>query len=153
MSLLSCASNTSAWRGYYYFKDHKVLAHDQIDDGQFMGMVQGSNGELYSTMIDVRHPRKSKCNCPHADGKRIICKHMIALFFTVYPLEAQNFYDEAMRYQEDAEQYAEELQNRVVHYVEHMKKAELQQALLALLFDGPEWQYDRFVRDNGIDYV
>ncbi len=23
--------------------------------------------------------RKSKCNCPHADGRRVICKHMIAL--------------------------------------------------------------------------
>lgn len=27
-----------------------------------------------------------------------------------------------------------------------MKKSELQDALLELLFTGPEWQYDRFVR-------
>ena len=32
-----------------------------------------------------------------------------------------------------------------------MKKSELQEALLQLLFDGPEWQYDRFVRENGLD--
>ena len=32
-----------------------------------------------------------------------------------------------------------------------MKKAELEQALLQLLFDGPEWQYDRFLRDNGLE--
>ena len=152
MSLLTCASNASAWRGYYYFKEHKVQAHDARTDETFMGLVQGSNGELYTTTIDVTHPRKSKCNCPHADGKRIVCKHMIALFFTAYPDEAQKFYDEAIRYQEEAEQYAEELQNRVVHYVEHMKKAELQQALLDMLFSGPEWQYDCFIRDHGIDY-
>lgn len=152
MSLLSCASNASAWRGYDYFKQNHVLSYDLLGEGQFMGLVHGSNGELYTTSIDVSHPRKSKCNCPHADGKRIICKHMIALFFTVFPEEAQNFYDEAMRYQEEAEQYEEELQNKVIHYVEHMKKSELQQALLDLLFSGPEWQYDRFIRDNGIEF-
>lgn len=36
-------------------------------------------------------------------------------------------------------------------YVWKMKKSELQQALLELLLDGPEWQYDRFVRENGLD--
>ena len=29
-----------------------------------------------------------------------------------------------------------------------MKKSELQEALLRLLYEGPEWQYDRFIRDN-----
>lgn len=37
----------------------------------------------------MEHPRKSKCNCPHADGRRVICKHMIALLFTASP-EAAN---------------------------------------------------------------
>ncbi|NMB97839.1 MAG: hypothetical protein GYA02_14710 [Clostridiaceae bacterium] len=40
-------------------------------------------------MINIVHPRKSKCNCPHADGRRVICKHMIALYFTVFPKEAK----------------------------------------------------------------
>lgn len=32
-----------------------------------------------------------------------------------------------------------------------MKKAELRQTLLVLLSDGPEWQYHRFVTQNGLD--
>ena len=151
MSLLTCASNASAWRGYHYFKVNKVQNFDVLSDNQFMGLVRGSNGELYTATIDVAHPRKSKCNCPHAEGKRIVCKHMIALFFTVFPEEAENFYNEAMGYQKEAERCEEELQEKVIHYVAHMKKAELQQALLNLLFSGPEWQYDHFIRDNRID--
>ena len=76
---------------------------------------------------------------------------MIALFFTVFPEEAENFYNEAMGYQKEAERCEEELQEKVIHYVAHMKKAELQQALLDLLFSGPEWQYNHFIRDNRID--
>ena len=52
---------------------------------------------------------------------------------------------------EEAEQYEEELYDRVQEYVGHMKKGELQQALLELLFDGPEWQFERFVRDHDLD--
>lgn len=51
----------------------------------------------------------------------------------------------------EAEQYEEELYDRVQEYVGHMKKNELQQALLELLFDGPEWQFERFVRDHDLD--
>ena len=32
-----------------------------------------------------------------------------------------------------------------------MGKNELQQALLEVLFDGPEWQYERFIRENGLE--
>lgn len=56
-----------------------------------------------------------------------------------------------MKAQEEAEQYEEELYDRVQKYVGHMKKNELQQALLELLFDGPEWQFERFVRDHDLD--
>ena len=56
-----------------------------------------------------------------------------------------------MKAQEEAEQYEEELYDRVQEYVGHMKKNELQQALLELLFDGPEWQFERFVRDHDLD--
>lgn len=32
-----------------------------------------------------------------------------------------------------------------------MKKGELQEAVLQLLFDGPEWQFDRFAQENGLE--
>ena len=45
----------------------------------------------YRTIIDVLHPRKSQCNCPFADGRRVICKHMVALLFTELPNEAEAY--------------------------------------------------------------
>lgn len=148
MSLLSCASGTSIWRGYDYYKEQKVTAYDCLTDSQYMGIVRGSEGALYTTTIDLLHPRRSKCNCPHADGRRIICKHMIALFFTIYPDEAEQFYNDAIKAEEDAEEYENEVYEKVVKRIMHMKKADLQQTLLDLLLTGPEWQYDRFVRSE-----
>ena len=56
-----------------------------------------------------------------------------------------------MAYQEEEEKRQEEMSDKVIEYVGKMKKAELCQALLELLFDGPEWQYDRFIREHGLD--
>lgn len=151
MGLLECASGASVWRGYDYYKEKKVKNLTKIDAGVFTADVIGTASEPYVVEIDVAHPRKSTCNCPHADGKRIVCKHMVATYFTAYPEEADRFYREYLKAQEEAEQYEEELYDRVQAYVGHMKKNELQQALLELLFDGPEWQFERFVRDHNLD--
>ena len=32
-----------------------------------------------------------------------------------------------------------------------MREDTTQQALLEVLFDGPEWQYERFIRENGLE--
>ena len=151
MGLLECASGASVWRGYDYFKAKKVISIEKVEDDVFASMVLGSANEPYAVELHIGHPRKSKCNCPHADGKRIICKHIVATYFTLLPKEAEKFYAEAMAYQEEEEKREEELSDKVCHYVWQLKKSELQQALLELLFDGPEWQYDRFIRENGID--
>ena len=151
MGLLECASGASIWRGYDYYEEKKVLSIDEIDPGIFSATVSGSSDNTYSVELHMKHPRKSKCNCPLADGKRIICKHIVATYFTILPGEAKRFYEEAMAYQEEEERSNEELTDKVCHYVRHMKKAELQEALLQALFDGPDWQFDRFVRDNGLE--
>ena len=151
MGLLDCASGDSIWRGYDYFKEEKVADIEQIGQERFVAKVCGSSGNPYSVELHLDHPRKSKCNCPHADGRRIICKHIVATFFTVLPNVAEAFYADAMAYREEEAKRQEDLSDKVCHYVRHMKKNELQQALLQLLFDGPEWQYDRFIRENGLD--
>lgn len=76
---------------------------------------------------------------------------MVATYFSVYPEEAERFYREYVEAQEEAERQEEELYERVQEYVWNMKKSELQQALLELLFDGPEWQFEHFVQENGLD--
>lgn len=151
MGLLECASSVSVWRGYDYYKQNKVKSLVETAQGVFTADVEGSTYEPYVVEIDLSHPRKSKCNCPHADGKRIICKHMVATYFTAFPKEAARFYKEYLETQEEAEQREEELYDRVCEYVWQMKKSELQQALLELLFDGPEWQYDKFVREHDLE--
>lgn len=151
MGLLDCASGVSLWRGYDYYKDNKVKKLTEVGVGMFTADVMGTMREPYAVEIDVAHPRKSKCNCPHANGKRIVCKHMTAVYFAVYPEEAQRIYDEAMNYQKEEEKHAEELSDKIIAYVGKMKKGDLCQTLLELLFDGPEWQYDRFVREHDLD--
>lgn len=151
MGLLECASAASVWRGYDYYKQNKIKNLTQTDIGVFTADVIGGAPEPYVVEINVAHPRKSTCNCPYADGKRIVCKHMVATYFTAYPEEAVRFYKEYLRAQEEEEEWEEELSDRVQEYVWSMKKPELQQTLLELLFDGPEWQFERFVRDHDLD--
>lgn len=151
MGLLECASGASVWKGYDYYKEKKVVSLEVTGENIYSATVAGSSSEPYSVELHIDHPRKSKCNCPHADGKRIICKHIVATYFTVLPKEAEKFYAEAMAYQEEEEKHQEELSDKVIEYVGKMKKVDLCQSLLELLFDGPEWQYDRFIREHGLD--
>ena len=94
------------------------------------------------------HPRRSKCNCPHADGRRVVCKHIVAAYFTVFPEEADNYWKELNDYWEEEEAQQEALEQELIQYVYKMKKPELQEAVLRLLFEGPEWQFDRFLEEH-----
>ena len=151
MGLIECTSGASLWRGYDYYKENKVKNLIETSPGIFSANVEGNSDKPYIVEIDIAHPRKSKCNCPHADGKRIVCKHMMAVYFAVFPEEAQRIYNEAIEYQEQEDKRAEELYEKVRQHVWKMKKNEAQQALLELLFDGPEWQFDRFVREHNLE--
>lgn len=148
MGLLGLASGDSLWRGYDYFKEKKVSQLQKNGDSSFSPLVIGTRKAPYDVEIDVEHPRKSKCNCPKANGKRIVCKHMIAVYFSAFPDEAEQFYNEAVAYEEEQEKQQEQLEEKLISYVGKMKKEDLRQALLELLFDGPEWQYDRFIREH-----
>ncbi len=147
MGLLDIASGKSIWRGYEYYKSNKVILHTIVSDSEIKGVVQGSGVSKYDVAINIEHPRKSKCNCPHADGKRIICKHMIALYFTTFPKLAEEYYQKVLECEREQEACEEELYDNVIEYVHKMKKSDLAEALLQVLFDGPEWQYEKFIRE------
>lgn len=148
MSILTVASGQSVYRGYEYAQAKKVLCMEQVDEGVIKATVSGSSGSTYDVLLDVAHPRKSQCNCPHAAGKRIVCKHIVAVYFTAFPAEAKKYITELENYWEEDEQRQQEQEERLIQYVRKMKKSELQEVLLQLLYEGPEWQYDRFIRDN-----
>lgn len=147
MSLLSSSSMESRWRGYEYFKDKKVRKLEQLGDTRFQSVVSGSEKTPYTVVIDLEHIRQSSCTCPHAAGRRVICKHMVATFFAVFPEEAEKYYANVLKAEEEWENYQEELADKLIKYVRSLKKKEAQDKLLEVLQYGPEWQWDRFVRD------
>ena len=147
MGILSVASGQSVYRGYEYYKENKVQRMEQTGEGEISASVSGSGGAVYDVRINIDHARKSQCTCPHAAGKRIVCKHMVAVYFTAFPAEAQKYIRELEEYWEEEERQEQETEERLVAYVRKMKKGEVQEALLQLLVDGPEWQYDRFVEE------
>lgn len=149
MSLLTTASSKSVYRGYEYFTENKVLSCNQIKDFEYEGIVKGTAQNPYSVHLNLKKPKTSTCDCPFANGRKI-CKHMVAVFFTAFPDEAENYKRQLEEYEaeeEQREQKFEELCERVIERVHSMPKNDLKQALLQLLFEGPEWQFERFINE------
>ena len=148
MGLINIASGNSTWRGLDYYKENKVSDYKKTSDSEYEGIVSGSNGKKYNVFMDIEHPRKSKCDCPHAKDKRIICKHIVALYFTAFPGEVDKFLKEVEEAEKEYKAYEEELYNKTIKYINSMSKNELKEALIEILNVAPEWVYDRFVRDR-----
>ena len=146
MSFISSASGDSQWRGYKYWEGKKVTSYQCVSDHEAEGVVKGS--KEYHVKIDTEHPRKSACDCPFAHGRRVICKHMVALYFTVYPNKAEEYHREVEAAQEVWENEQEVIEQKLIDYISKMGKEKLRDTLLELLFDGPEWQYEKFVREH-----
>lgn len=148
MSLLTASSTESRWRGYEYFKAQKVSHIQKIGNTHYSAFVSGSEDTPYSVTIDLDHVRQSTCTCPHAAGRRVICKHMIATFFTIFPEDAVEYYADVLQAEEGWENYQDELAQKLLKYVQSLKKKEAQTLLLELLETGPEWQWERFIREH-----
>ncbi len=149
MGIISLASGNSCWRGLDYYKNKKVIKFKRINENEYSSIVKGTNN--YNVHLDIEHPRKSSCDCPLAKGKRIICKHIVATYFTAMPKEATNFEEEQNRLQEEYEKYQDELYDKVIEYINKMSKDELIGELINIFDYGPEWIYDDFVRRNYIE--
>lgn len=144
MSILSIASNVSALKGYEYYEKKKVIKWKQTGEGQFEGEVRGSENKSYHVMIDTKHPKKSTCNCPHAEDKRIICKHKIALFFTIFPEEANKYIAEIEEYEKDEEKREQERYEQIVKYVKSLSKEELRIKLINALVEAEDRELRRY---------
>lgn len=149
MGIISLASGSSCWRGLDYYKNKRVVELNKINENEYSSIVKGTNN--YNVHLDIEHPRKSSCNCPLANGKRTICKHIVATYFTAMPKEATNFEEEQNRLQEEYEEYQDELYNKVIEHINKMPKDELIGELINIFDYGPEWIYDDFVRRNYIE--
>ena len=135
MGIISLSSGSSCWRGLDYYKEKRVVELNKINENEYSSIVKGTNN--YNVHLDIEHPRKSSCNCPLANGKRIICKHIVATYFTALPREAKEFEEEQ-----------EEEYDKAIKYLNRMSKQELIEELIQVFDYGPEWIYNDFVKRN-----
>lgn len=133
MGLIETASGNSVWRGMDYYNDKKVISWVKSGETTYDGIVSGSGDNRYQVHIDKAHARKSTCNCPFAEERRVVCKHMIALYFTAEPKAVKNFLKQAEEWEREEEERQQEEYEQLVHYVNKLSKAELQQQLLDAL--------------------
>ena len=135
MGLLELASGNSFWRGYDYFKEGKVLDSRKVGASSYEGTVAGSSGASYDVTLDLEHPKRSTCNCPHAEETRRVCKHKVALYFSFFPEEAERVLKEAEEWEAEEEKRRQEEQERLKKYVYSLTKQELRDELLWRLID------------------
>ncbi len=140
MGLIDLASSNSLWRGIDYYQSKNVKKIKKISDDEYNSIVSGT--EEYNVHIDINHPRKSTCTCPFADGRRVICKHMVATFFTIYPEEAERIIKEEQEYEEEEERLFEEHLEEVREYVNGLTDDEVRALLIDKLMD--EWYDDDY---------
>ena len=151
MSVLSLASGRSAYRGYGYFRAKKVLPVKIDPAGMLHTRVLGSEGALYEVTVNTAHPRSSSCTCPHAAGRKIVCKHMVAAFFTAFSEEAEKYKEELEASWEEQERQQRARETRLTRYIWGMKKDELREALVELLREAPDWLREWFIDSNLLD--
>lgn len=135
MGLIELASGKSIWRGLDYYNDKKVISWSIPKEGIYEGEVSGSDGSIYTVHVDTKHPRKSLCTCPFAEGRRVICKHMIALYFEAEPEEAERCERRLEMLEEEEEEYEQQRYEELERYVRSLSKRELQERLLEVLME------------------
>ncbi len=72
---------------------------------------------------------------------------MVAVYFAAFPEEAIKFKAAVDRVIEEEEQYREELPGRIEKYINKLNKAQLRGLALNLIYELPEYEFERFVRD------
>lgn len=141
MSILTAASGASLWRGYEYYREKRVTGAVRMGDDTYEGDVAGTASAPYHVKINTAHIRQSKCNCPHADGTRRICKHMVALYFTAFPQEAEAYIQAVENYEQEEEQRRAEQDRALRTYIMGLSKQELQEELYQALLELEQQRY------------
>ena len=141
MGLIDIASGKSIWRGMDYYERMMVSSWKKISDTEYEGTVSGSENNEYQVHIDLEHPRKSKCNCPFAEGRRVICKHMVALYFTAAPGTAEKFLKQVEEWEKEEEEEFEARLSGIRDYVDSLPEVEARRMLYDLLAQEEERRY------------
>ena len=116
--------------------------------------VEGNN--LYHVHLDIKHPKKSTCTCPYASGKTIVCKHKVAVYFTIFPDEAKeaieernNFYLEQEEREREYDKKEERERNRLKQYVNSLTEEEVRRMLVNyMLSDAMKYEDNPYEDDD-----
>ena len=164
MSMLTSSSSASVSRGHDYYQRNKVKSVKQLSDYEYEGYVDGSQTSPYYVKIDINHPKKSYCDCPHVNGNTL-CKHMVALYFTIFESEVadyeewlysdynndlyEEYDDEYHSYFEKPLFFDEVLEN----YVESLSIEELRTILKSEFYNNEQRAYDLYLKNNYKKYI
>lgn len=78
--------------------------------------MAGSGSEDYLVHVDREHPRKSTCKYPMANGKSIICKHIVAVSLCVDSSEVDRFKNEKTIYASEEEERRAKRYNNLMSF-------------------------------------
>lgn len=141
MGILSKARQSSIERGYEYYKNKNILSFNPLNEDEYEAKVKG-NDSTYDVKINIFHTSKCSCNCPFAYGNKKICKHMVALFFTVCPGEAKKYAKEKRQeYRKiqlellELEKERKDKERRIVNYVNNLSKEQLRTQLINYMLE------------------
>lgn len=81
--------------------------------------------QSYIIYINKQHPRKSTCNCPFVNGRRVISEHMLVLLFIIAPENVQNFLKKIEKYEAEENKRGQLHYDGLKAYVKSLSKSEL----------------------------
>ena len=77
---------------------------------------------------------------------------MFALYFSIFPEEADKYDKEMFDVEQEEEEQFAEIEEALFLCVSKMKKSEFQEDLLQVLYDGSGWQFEEFIGRYISDY-
>ena len=89
MDLIDYAKASTINQGYKCYLLKKVSNIKPKDLNIFSGYVEDDLEDPYYVIINLDYPKLSYCDCDESDKK--ICKHMIALYFSIVQEEAHMY--------------------------------------------------------------
>ena len=144
MSFLNSFTDRIIYRGLSYYRNNNVLDCEKIDDSLYKGTVKGSHDNEYDVLINIDNPEDSTCNCKYAqDGN--MCKHMTALYFSVFTEEVDLYIEKLEKYNRDKKQ--EQLEDGIPDD----EKAEALYNLVETILEDNYKNYDYSVIDDITD--
>ncbi len=140
MGIFESASNASFWRGVDYHTEKKVVKWKATGEYTYDGIVSGSGRQEYVVHIDAEHPRKSTCDCEFAKGRRVICKHMVALYIAAKPDAFDRYMIKIKECEKELERQEQQRLNDLKKEIHKMTKKELEEKLFNAYMEIEELQ-------------